>query len=448
MVTAITEWTEPDRIEAITASAERLLRKMAPNPGEACVWCLLEVVWPGLPRKVIEPAWLNEVRVQLVPLSRIGQMEGRSGSLVLIGRLGSPGANRPSNPLVVKTRDKSKSGGSLAIEWQRALAAKPHTYDRKDSFAIPVHFDDEDGRYEVLWTLCLPSVRESEGDKIDYERFQAVDDLRKLLAFAPRQALSESPETDGEAGRILESTYALLRNLHRTSAVAGSHALAREVRPLGEEYAWYLRQYTFEAGGLWGREWAEVWAPPTQQAVRDGINPLWLVERLRGESVQIQLGLVHGDLHAGNIVLRGGDAPAIIDFGWSAERAHVAKDFVLMECNLRFLTLRPQVSDEQLAAFASTLAWDSEPSCALTEYLARRRNLVKVVRDAAKKVFAEDTDWTREYLAPLFLVAFGLLRFAPQLGNQRAAMGMVEQLATLLASCLNLGETASLPESS
>jgi len=51
------------------------------------------------------------------------------------------------------------------------------------------------------------------------------------------------------------------------------------------------------------------------------------------------LGAIQGDLHPGNIVYTRGGRPAIIDFGWASDKAHVAKDFVLLECNLRFLFL-------------------------------------------------------------------------------------------------------------
>ncbi len=442
MVMARTEWTEPGRVAAITKSAQALLKNMASDPDETCIWCLREVVWPGLTRDVVQEDWLEKVEIALVPLQRIGQMEGKSGSLVLIGRFWSKATNRPSNSLIVKTRRRTGSAVGLADEWARARAAKPHTYDRKDSFAIPVYFDDADPDYEVLWALCLPTVRESEAETTDFGSFPTVHDLRKLLAFFPRQTPDESSNNQREAALVLERTYTLLRNLHRSSAATGTSALAREHRTLGDEYAWYLRRYGFEPTSLWGPEWTVVWAPPTQRVARERINPLWLVDRLRREVVTMQVGLIHGDLHPGNIILREGDAPAIIDFGWSADRVHIAKDFVLMECNIRFLTLRPQVGDEELTAFTKALAWNAEPPQGLSEYLIRRWALVKVVREAARQVFASETDWTREYLAPLFLVAFGLLRFAPQLGNQRAAVGLVQELATTLASSLDRTEQA------
>jgi hypothetical protein len=440
MIVLTAKWTEPERLRAIEDSTERLLEMMVPPPGPACVWCLLDVVWPGLARSDIAAAKRDGVELALVPLSRLGQVEGQSGSYVLFGRLRSKHAARPSNMLVIKTRKRNGSGVGLDAEWTAALAAKPHTYDRKDSFAIPLHFDPEDSRCEVLWSLCLPTVRESEGDEIAFDDFRRVDDLRSLIALQPKKTPAEAAKDLDHAAEVLKNTYRMLRSLHRTSASANSHKLARDTRSFGVEYEWYLRGYDSEGGGRWGPEWADVWAPRNEPRVGDGTNPLWLVERVRALSASMQVGLVHGDLHAGNIILRQDDVPAIIDFGWSSERAHVARDFALMECNLRFVTLRPQVGEAELESFSSALAWKPVREPALSGDLAARWGLVKIVRDAARAVFADDTDWSREYLVPLFLVAFGLLRFARQIGNQRAAVLTVERLAELLGSSPDLPE--------
>jgi hypothetical protein len=443
MVTSRLDWTETKRVEAISFGADLLLKRMASAPSEATVWCLREVVWPGLARDAITDAWIKAVDLALVPLSRIGQMEGKSGSLVLVGRFWSRSQSRPSNALIVKTRRKTGATNALDQEWRAALAAKPHTYDRKDSFAIPVHFDTADPEYELLWSLCLPTVRESEADAIDYGSFPKVDDLRTLLGSAPRRVLPESPDGDAQAKTVLERTYGLLRNLHRSSAITGSSALPREDRAIREEYDWYLRRYGTEPGDLWGAEWATVWGSPTQRGGGDFVNPLWMVAELKELRFSMQLGLVHGDLHPGNIIVRDDDPPAIIDFGWSNERAHVAKDFALMECNLRFLTLRAQIAEADLETFTHALPWGAEAAFHPDSYLARRWKLVQVVRQAAQRLFAADTDWDREYLVPLFLVAFGLLRFAPQLGNQRAATLLVERLARHLARALALGRAVA-----
>lgn len=438
MINTRVDWPEADRVQAIGAASTRLLSKMAKDPGAACVWSLPDVVWPSLDPKSITEGWLKNVTLALVPLSRIGQMEGKSGSLVLVGRFWSEAERRPSHPLIVKTRRKSGLGALLSDEWKRARAAKPYTYDRKDSFAIPIAFDDEDPCYEVLWSLCMPSIRESEAPTIDPSIFPTVSDLRTLLAFSPQRTGDLDAEKHSHVATILEGTYALLRNLHRASVTGGGSALPRDTRAFGIEYDWYLRRYGLGPEGLWGPEWIAVWAPPSERLIHDAINPMWLIERLRAETATMHIGTVHGDLHPGNVILRDGDAPALIDFGWSASEAHIAKDFVLMECNLRFLTLRSQVAEAELAAFAGWSAWEAPFPVLASDHLSRRTDLIQRVRKAAQQVFAKDTDWNREYLAPLFIVAFGLLRFAPQIGNQNAAIRFIESLAQHLANSLAL----------
>ena len=107
-----------------------------------------------------------------------------------------------------------------------------------------------------------------------------------------------------------------------------------------------------------------------------------------------------------------------------------------MECNLRFLALRPQVKDEELERFAGWVAWNEPLPEGLGDYFRCRGELVRKLRRKAAEVFPDNTDWDREYLVPLFLVAFGLLRFAPQLGNQRAAVRLVLGLAQYVAQAL------------
>ncbi|MBV9125329.1 MAG: phosphotransferase, partial [Planctomycetes bacterium] len=160
--------------------------------------------------------------------------------------------------------------------------------------------------------------------------------------------------------------------------------------------------------------------------------------QLKAKTWPMRLGVVHGDLHPGNIILRTGEPPAIIDFGWSKDLAHVAKDYVLMECNIRFLTLRPQVGESQLEPFVKWVAWDEKAPGTLIKYLQQRAQLVECVREQATTALGADTNWNQEYLVPLFLTAFGLLRYAPQLGHQSAAVLFVESLARHLADVLKL----------
>lgn len=422
-VEVIFEATEEKRLLAIRLSASSLVGRIIERKGGEEIWNLREALWPALGLPEFRDLKIESVKLMLLPLSRIGQMEGKSGSLVLIGFLFAEGASIPhSHPLVVKTLDRSKSD-KLGEEYKNALSIKPFAYDSKDSFAIPVHFDGEQAGYKILWSICSLS-----GDL-----WRGASDLPSQPPIFEVRDL-RSPLVEGQveiAERTLDSVFSLLRNCHTRLGTA-----RREARSVGREYAWYLR----DLGSTWGREWAETWGDASEARIAGGgdrdINPLWLVERLKSEEYEMYLGAVHGDLHPGNIVVSRGGQPAIIDFGWALDKAHIAKDFVLMECNLRFLTLRPQVRPSELEAFADWLSWGSPAPPVLSEYLGGRARLIRRLREKAAEVFPGDTDWEREYLVPLFFVAFGLLRFAPQLGNQQAAVLFVLALARHIAGSL------------
>lgn len=419
------EATESARLEAIRLSAGLLLAKIRGGQGAETVWGFQEAVWPALGLPEYRDSQDRPVRLTLIPLNRIGQMEGKSGSLVLIGHFSFEEAGSLcSHPLVVKTMDSSKSD-KLVDEYKNALSIKPFAYDSKDNFAIPIFFDESRGGYKILWSICsatgsVPLVSPAAG--IAAPAFEVVD-LRK-------------PLKDGDnnrAGSTFEAAFDLLHNFHRRFETA----TAEEVE-VAKEYEWYLRGF----GEVWGDNWDEVWAKSGEKFTPGSggktVNPLWVVEQLKLKRFHLYRGAIHGDLHPGNIILKSKGAPTIIDFGWAREKAHIAKDFVLLECNLRFLTLRTEVREAELDSFSTWISWDQTPPTELGAYLQGRVDLIQRLRRKAAEVFPSRSDWDREYVMPLFLVAFGLLRFAPQLGNQQAAVRFVFAAAAYLVQGLKL----------
>lgn len=407
------------------------------------VWSLRESVWPALvlPGQHIPDD--SHVRLKLLPLSRLGQMEGKSGSLVLVGTFEADHLRVPgSHPLIVKTRKRDAEGTSkLREEYNNALAVKPFVYDRKDSFAIPVWFDGGRSEYDILWSSCMLTDRIAEAGEVENKSTSTQPmsaDLREHLgAGTGRDDNAEAALT------AIKQAFRLLRNLHRRCnwTVPPGQRVARSV---SEEYSKYLRKYSPSGdGAVWGPRWVQYcWAAAGVKHL-DGrpsgrVNPVWLVEKLLGLTYPMLLGVVHGDLHPGNIILRTDESPAVIDFGWSQDNAHLATDFVLMECNLRFLSLLPQIGQQHLQPFVNWLAWGATPPADLGEHLEGRVSLIQCVREEAGRVFGDPTDWDREYLVPLFLCAFGLLRYAPQLGHQFAAVLFVESLAKYLTEALEL----------
>ena len=408
------------RLDAIRRSASDLIAAMfdasLSAPHCDCVWPLIDAVWPARSTNAYREFPSDRITLTLVPLSRIGQMEGKSGSLVLIGCFGDSQNKEipPSHPVVVKTAPKFT--GKLQDAYGNALMIRPFAYEHKDVFSIPFRKAVQ-GDFDVLWSIFSasgPLWQESVQGLNALDHWK-VSDLRDPLQKNNVHIVSQ----------VLQATYATMRNLHVPFG-----RRKRSNRNVIVEYEWYLRGL----GRIWGAEWEAVFGLPTasttQFAGREWANPLWLVEKLKEVSCDFAIGAVHGDLHPGNVVIASENQPRIIDFGWAQDDAHIAKDFVLMECNLRFLFLHPQLASDEVDRLAGWIQWGAEAPDRLTPYCNDRCSLIRVLRGHAREVLGEQADWNREYLLPLFIVAFGLLRFAPQLGNQQAAILTVVALAT------------------
>lgn len=412
--------TDQGRITAIEHSATALINQLfLPKETHRSTEGFQEAIWPELGQPEFQSEMVKKITLTLWPLSRIGQMEGRSGSQVLIAYFSASNlSDCHSRPLIIKTLDKRKSD-KLGIEYNNALSVECFVNDRKDGFAMPIFFEPDQVGYQILWSICSVSspikTEQGSGELVFF-----VDDLRTPLKRG----------SHSRAGKVISAALELLSSFHRR---AGSEtASSLEIK---QEYKVYLREMWPEDSSKWGEKWEAVWASREEQYLpndRTKYNPLWIIDKLLDMKIDMHLGAIHGDLHPGNIILGEKDAPTIIDFGWACDKSHIAKDFVLLECNLRFLTLQTELPEQEIEAFAKWIGWNaSQPS--VGKYLNARMKLIQDVRNKAAAVFPQGTDWDREYIAPLLLVAVGLLRFAPQLGNQLAAIRFVESAACYLA---------------
>ena len=404
------EQVEPERADALGTSAAKLLAKLQEPEGENCFVGLRESIWPALALTLKEGALPGRVELHLHPLSRIGQTEGKSGSLVLFGNFKGGDMCGDSHPVVVKTLAKQE-GKNLKEEHENALSVKHFAYESRDRFALPVHFDDEHDDYDVLWSRLAPAEAPWEAEAKDFLR---VHDFREIL------------KTGGDAEKIMQDALSLLRGLHRRLG----HPI-REERRYGTEYEWYLRGLDEQK---WGPEWIEIWGDHNQPTFDDEgetrVNPFWVLERLRNVQRPLLLGAIHGDLHPGNVILSKGQV-SLIDFGWSQDCVHIAKDFALLECNLRFLFLRPQLARADASLFSRWIGPEPPPE-GLSQYCTARAALIQSLRQAAAGVLQsgdDNSNWSWDYLVPLFFVALGLLRYDDNLGNQQAAMDFVLALA-------------------
>lgn len=424
---------ERDKLDCLTRSAKNLIEKIRRHSGAADVskdsaepdggWNIRETVWPtyaidGIP---------SPIGLRLMPLSRLSAALGLGGSEVMIGYFVDRRAARhvfPSRPMVVKISGAKK----LRDEHDNALAVRDYVAFEMSSFAVPVHYD-EIGEYQLLWSpfssnrWVLEALQDSGNDYLELGVYDFLDLLRGK-ALPPYIRKLYANEADYSKS-LLESIFRLLMPLHRRGGLA-----AVRKRKIVREYSWYLR----ELEETWIEQLVRTWGDRNQTTIfdfeRKWINPLWVLGRLKGlPHVPLFCGAVHGDLHPRNIVLSENLDPHIIDFGWSRDDAHIAKDFVLMEFNLRSVVLRPNISFRAVEQMAQWIEFDSHCPRTKHQYLDERLELIQALRNIAGRHFPADTDWDNEYVVPLFLVSLGLLKYIRESDNQISARLTVLYLA-------------------
>jgi hypothetical protein len=418
-----------DELDAVAQSASRLYQKVTDDRASGKdTWTLCESVWPalghGAKSATIAP---NDPGLALIPLDRLGAPPGHAGSHVLIGYFfdrGNPDLYC-SQPLVLKTLKISGAPrDKLLEEANNARSLRPYTAYYKDAYAIPIHFDEADGTcdFSVLWSPLKTYGRP----------IHSRDSLTASMKARAFLELLRRPSPD-EARDHLKRTFDLLLPLHRRCGTSGIATI-----DLLKEYRYYLRD--MDQPTPMTQRWHRTWNPPHEMRCgdfgREWINPFWVTEELRrlAKTTPACLGAVHGDIHPRNIMLSEDGGPCIIDFGWADDNAHIAKDFGLMESNLWFMTLRPDVGFDDLQRLHAFVHFGGAGATLGNDYLDGRVSLIHCIRESAKTHFVGTPDWDVEYLVPLFLIAFGLLSLAEFSDNVTAARLFVLNLGYHVAS--------------
>jgi hypothetical protein len=149
------------------------------------------------------------------------------------------------------------------------------------------------------------------------------------------------------------------------------------------------------------------------------------IQAICQETIPIQIGPVHGDLHAQNVLIDSKGNLQLIDFGWTGLKWR-AVDFLMMECSLKFLVSPPHARIEDLILLEKTLeqCWDCEIeniNWSNLDNSIHGKDLIKIasaigaVRRCAKELGAIQSN--KQYRLGLILLTAGLTSM-PKLINR------------------------------
>jgi hypothetical protein len=244
---------------------------------------------------------------------------------------------------------------------------------------------------------------------------ETVQDLREIV-YQPagrREGLPTSAE-------LLRRTYESCRRAHIVRPRSFS---------FGEEYRSYLRE---------SEERLLDDPMPSLFSDQDSIevyghtlnDPRRILQRVKESSVESSVCPVHGDLHPNNVLFGPEFSPVLIDYAYGHLNGHFIKDFVLMECSMRFL-LPPKLLQPDLIAYFDSFLLEENGYQIIGELPLRGRtgdvlremaSMVETVREQCRS----RVPWYdfREYLMAQYLMLLGMLRLLPY-----------QDFRTLLALC-------------
>ena len=201
---------------------------------------------------------------------------------------------------------------------------------------------------------------------------------------------------------------------------AAQHAKKLRRFQMREEYQPYLRGHksATQLKALFGAQHNEDYFEFLGAQI---LNPLTYIKDHRlGNEVKGYFCPIHGDLHANNVIVDSNNGVHLIDFAWAHPHKHFLKDFVLMECSLRFM-LFPRCVDLQEQLVVDNVLLKPEGALELAEwrsksilapYYRRLGTVLSVIRNQAMPSLNDaSTGEFFEYLAAQFMVLYGLMRY-------------------------------------
>lgn len=312
------------------------------------------------------------------PLGRYGYTESRLYLVYCAPReAGIPFVIKTDRPEVVQR--EARGVNQLSVYFTGAQSAKvfPHSHSGPPE--------------AIIYPLISPD---------DSGTVTELKDLVYLPAHARHRGRPSSV-------RLLQSTYDSCRTSHRGSVTTFN---------FGTQYDEYLREtperlladplpHVFPRGST-----ATIYG----QTLKDPRRILEAVKRLQVTSLVCP---VHGDLHPNNVLFGRNFVPVLIDYAFGHLDGHFIKDFVLMECSLRFLQipkllqpdLMTRLDDALLEEHGYRTMFRSRGRTA--EVLRETAELVATIREECRLRHV-NYDFS-EYLVAEYMMLMGALRLLP-----------------------------------
>jgi len=152
-------------------------------------------------------------------------------------------------------------------------------------------------------------------------------------------------------------------------------------------------------------------------------NPLTVYPAELGRTLEGLKSYVHGDLHLRNVLVDEGGKAWLIDFARVTER-HNLFDFIKLETYVRLMELgRDKVACtfslgeytqfEQALADA-TLGIENGATCPENSHLQVACQIIRAIRDIARKYMGANPDFRNEYFRALFLYCLAVMKYYQQ----------------------------------
>ena len=408
---------------------------------------ICDMVWPSL-KGYIESLQDNEVTENLadilcknttmaiLPLDRMGQEQGQSSAQSVLCYFTFCNPQNESQvfyslPVIIKRGKKTEPVEDSKISREFKGAVEISKYLRhSQTFVLPFYYHTND----YIEFLLSSSIVDYHGKSVSVTN----GNIRTLMDLLYKAEASKDKSSIKHIHGILRFIYKKLRYLHCGPNEMGEITSKCELS-YRAEYEKYLRHMECaEEKATFQKMWCNA---TNDYRTCESDCPLQLLEKLLCLSHELHVGGLHGDVHPRNIVFLGefSHEAYLIDYGWAKGCGHIAKDYVLMECNLRYMALYPKLPSDERQLISSMIETES-----IENYLDKHdeqregktytlgilelimdireefeQTLRQLDRIGEKEEIPPDI-WLYEYYIPLFLTTYGLVKFYDGCRNQIA----------------------------